>query len=64
MPLTQQKSPRGRPPLPSEKVRHNRVVTFLTDREMQQLKKISQKESKTLSAVCHKIITRHLQKAT
>lgn len=47
---------RGRPPLPPDEVRANRVVTFVTDPELAILKKISRRESDTLSSICHRII--------
>lgn len=53
-------SRRGRPPLPPEEVRSNRVVTFVTDPELAVLKRISKRESDTLSAVCHRILTGYI----
>jgi len=50
---------RGRPPLPADKVRSNRVVTFVTDPELALLKRISQNENDTLSSVCHRILTEY-----
>ena len=52
---------RGRPPLPRDQVRGNRVVTFVTDKELEKLHYISGKEKETLSSVCHEIISKHLQ---
>ena len=51
---------RGRPPLPPDKVRANRIVTFVTDPELAMLKKISRQENDTLSAVCHRILTGYI----
>lgn len=51
---------RGRPPLPPDKVRANRIVTFLSDPELAMLKKISQQENDTLSAVCRRILTGYI----
>ena len=62
MSFSQKKSPRGRPPLPSHKVRHNRVVTFLTDQDLESLQEISRSNSNTLSATCYRIITEYLNK--
>ena len=50
------KSRRGRPPLPPDEVRANRVVTFVTDPELAELKKLSRRDNDTLSAVCYRII--------
>ena len=46
----------GRPPLDSEKTRNQRVVTFVTKRELATLKRISKQEEKSLSAVVHHMI--------
>jgi hypothetical protein len=54
--------PRGRPPLPPDKVRANRVVTFVTNPEMALLRQLSKKESDTISAICHRIIARYLNR--
>jgi len=54
--------PRGRPPLPPDELRANRVVTFFTDPELATLRQLSREESKTLSATCHRIITRYLDR--
>ena len=55
-------SRRGRPPLPPDEVRANRVVTFVTDPELATLKQLSKEESNTISAICHRIITRYLDR--
>lgn len=54
--------PRGRPPLPPDKVRANRVVTFVTNPELALLKQLSKEESDTISAICHRIIARGLKR--
>lgn len=51
---------RGRPPLPPEKVRANRVVTFLTDPQLDRLKKISREDSETISSLCYRIISGYI----
>lgn len=61
MPFSQKNSLRGRPPLPSHKVRHNRVVTFLTDHDLESLQEISRSNSNTLSVTCYRIITEYLK---
>lgn len=57
-------SRRGRPPLPPEEVRSNRVVTFVTDPELALLKNISLRENDTLSAVCHRILSGYINQNT
>ena len=52
---------RGRPPLQPDEARCNRVVTFVTDRELAKLKSLSNRRNGTISSVCHRIIARHLQ---
>ena len=53
---------RGRPPLPPDEVRANRVVTFVTDPELATLRQLSRQENNTISAICHRIITRYLDR--
>ena len=50
----------GRPPLDSEKTRNQRVVTFVTKRELATLKRIAKQEEKSLSAVVHHLISNSL----
>ena len=50
----------GRPRHMQEHARSNRVVTFVTDRELQSLEQIADKEDRSLSAVIYRILTQHL----
>lgn len=52
---------RGRPPYPSDQLRGNRAVTFLTDREMAKLKRLADSEGATLSGACYRILREHLK---
>jgi len=53
---------RGRRPGPPDRVRPRRVVTFVTEAEMTQLKQISETEDKSLSALAHEILARSLRR--
>lgn len=50
---------RGRPARVPEEARSNRVVTFVTGRELEALEHIAQEEDRSLSAVVHRIIAQH-----
>ncbi len=52
---------RGRPGQAPEKARSNRVVTFVTGGELEDLEQIAQEEDRSLSAVVHRIIAQHLK---
>lgn len=49
----------GRPPLPRTEVRSNRVVTFVTDREMTALTQGAEEAGMSLSAFVHAILANH-----
>jgi len=51
----------GRPPLPVDQARCKRVVTFVTRSEMKQLEELAKGNEDTLSSVCHRIISKHLE---
>jgi hypothetical protein len=51
---------RGRPPAPRETVRRNRVVTFLTDGQLENLKRLADRSETTLSQACHQLIKKEL----
>jgi len=51
----------GRPPGPPEKVRSNRVVTYVTNAELAKLECIADREGKPLSAVVHEILAGSLE---
>jgi hypothetical protein len=46
----------GRPPLPSSKARSKRIVTFVTEHELDELKEIAGKESASLSYTMYQLI--------
>lgn len=50
----------GRRPLPSEVARSERVVTFVTRKEKQHLEDLANAASKSVSAVCHRLIAQGL----
>ena len=50
----------GRPPGPPQKVRSNRVVTYVTNAKLAKLERIADREGKPLSAVVHEILARSL----
>jgi len=52
---------RGRPSQAPDVARSNRVVTFVTGRELEGLEQIAQEEDRSLSAVVHRIIEQHLK---
>ena len=51
----------GRPPLPADQARCKRVVTFVTRPEMKQLEELASGNNDTLSSVCYRIISEHLE---
>ena len=55
--------PIGRPPLPFEKRRSQRVVTFLTDSENKAVREIAETESKSLSQICYELIQKGLEES-
>ncbi len=50
------KKPLGRPPLPIEVSRTERVVTFLTKDEREILEQLSIANNKSISATCHDLL--------
>ena len=52
---------RGRPRRTPAEARSNRVVTFVTARELEDLEQITREEDRSLSAVVHRIIAQHLK---
>jgi hypothetical protein len=52
---------RGRPSEAPEKARSKRLVTFVTERELDCLDRIANKEDRSLSAIVHRIIVQHLE---
>lgn len=47
----------GRPPLSRKLARNNRIVTFVTDDELGKIVQIAENQQKSISAVCHKILS-------
>ena len=52
----------GRPPQDPERVRRNRVTTFLTDEEFRKLELIAAKTDKSLSSALHQLVARALKR--
>jgi len=50
----------GRPRLNPEVARTNRIVTFVTNREMVELERIAEREGRSLSAAVHQILSKFL----
>ncbi len=51
----------GRPPLPREETRPNRLVTFLTDEELETLRREAKRAELSLSAMAHRLLRRSLE---
>lgn len=60
-PLSKKAPKRGRPKTASNLSRPNRVVTFVTDMEKTQLKRVALEEERSLAAVVHRIIKAHFE---
>jgi hypothetical protein len=60
-PLSKKTPKRGRPKTASNLSRPNRVVTFVTDMEKTQLKRVALEEERSLAAVVHRIIKAHFE---
>ena len=54
---------RGRPPLPSEEARSERVVTLVTQGELSRLQDLASVEKQSLSATVHRLIKAGLDQA-
>jgi hypothetical protein len=54
------KRPRGRPRTPSQIARPNRLVTFVTDKEMEYLMRVVAEEDRSMASVIHRIIAAHI----
>ena len=52
---------RGRPRVPSEIARSNRIVTFVTDQKLQILKQTMIEEDRSMASVVHRIIAAHMK---
>ena len=53
----------GRPPSPPDKVRANRLVTFVTNSELSELARLAASRELSMSAICHQLIGESLLKA-
>ena len=51
----------GRPPVPSEDARSNRLVTFVTDRDLEYLTQVTIDEDRSMAFVIHQIISAHIK---
>jgi hypothetical protein len=51
---------RGRPRTPSQVARPNRLVTFVTNKEMEYLMRVVAEEDRSMASVIHRIIAAHL----
>jgi hypothetical protein len=52
----------GRPPLPREIARSERIVTFVTGQEKTSLTRLADAASLSLSAYCHRLIAQGLRR--
>jgi hypothetical protein len=50
----------GRPPSPPGEVRGNRVVTFVTDAQLEELKRLALQCDTSLSGICFRILQARL----
>jgi hypothetical protein len=56
---TRARSKPGRPKVARNLSRPNRIVTFVTDEEKEQLQRVSLAEERSMAAVVHRIIAAH-----
>lgn len=50
------------PPGAPESIRHERVVTLMTDAEFEKLTKLSHENEKSVSALVHQLVSRYLKR--
>ena len=55
------KTHRGRPRTPSQIARPIRLVTFVTDREMEYLRRVVAEEDRSMASVIHRLIAAHIR---
>ena len=53
----------GRPRLPSQDARSNRLVTFVTDQELDYLKQITINEERSMAFIIHRIVSAYLKES-
>ena len=56
-----QRQRRGRPRVPSRIARPNRVVTFVTDQELQFLRQTAIEEGRSMASMVHRIVAAHIK---
>ena len=56
-----EKSKRGRPKSTQDAARPNRIVSFVTDKELAELEKVVAEEERSMAAVVHRIIRAHFE---
>ena len=56
-----EKGQRGRPRTPSQIARPNRLVTFVTDKEMEYLMQVVAEEDRSMASVIHRLIAAHIR---
>ena len=61
-PASGESQTQGRPPLPREIARSERIVTFVTGQEKASLKRLADAASLSLSAICHRLIVQGLRR--
>ena len=54
------KRQRGRPRTPTQVARPNRLVTFVTDKELEYLMRVVAEEDRSMAAVIHRLIAAHI----
>ncbi|WP_146397066.1 hypothetical protein [Planctomycetes bacterium CA13] len=55
-------SRRGRPARDPKLIRRNRVVTLLTDAELEKLTGVADREEKSVSALVHEVVSKFLKR--
>jgi hypothetical protein len=58
---TTSKKQRGRPRTPPQIARPNRLVTFVTDKEMEYLMRVVAEEDRSMASVIHRLIAAHIR---
>jgi hypothetical protein len=53
----------GRPNLPVRRLRNKRLVTFVTDEELQYLKRVAKDEDRSMASLLYKIINSHIRES-
>jgi len=51
----------GRPRTPAQVARPNRLVTFVTDKEMEHLMRVVVEDDRSMASVIHRIISAHIK---